>query len=177
MFKKKKKGRNYRFYHKKTKGKTPSKLKEILILGLALFLLVYIFSLAKKLNQNQAQGKSESQAIRMQIVNGTKEKEAGPYVSSLLLKKSSDTLIFDILAIENLEDTALTPSLVLDRTKQGEKGEIVAQFLGISPSNLILKPDSDNYQGVDVTVILGNDYKKLFFPQVNSKRTLPEGKK
>jgi len=82
-----------------------------------------------------------------------------------------DNIIYDVIETGNFEyskaDTTIK-SFILDRA--GDEGKAnpseialqTAQALGISKENVISKKLENNYQEIELTIVIGNDYQRLF---------------
>jgi hypothetical protein len=169
-----KKRKTSRFYKRKEKRRKSSKLLEISIILLTLLLLVYSFSFFKKISQSEPTQKQpqskESVFVRTQILNGCKREGMAERVADKLKGLRVENIIYDVIEIGNFEYSktdSTMPSFILDRTQDGEKAGpselalLTAGVLGISKDNVVCKKLENNYQEIELTIVIGNDYQRL----------------
>ena len=148
---------------------------EISIIFLALLLLVYAFSFFKKISQSEpAQKPAQTKElifVRTQILNGCKREGMAERLAERLKGLKVDNIIYDVIETGNFEyskaDTTIK-GFILDRA--GDEGKAnpseialqTAQALGISKENVISKKLENNYQEIELTIVIGNDYQRLF---------------
>jgi len=78
-----------------------------------------------------------------------------------------DNIVYQIVEIGNLKDSSPKESLILDRLGDqkrqtpSEVAFLTAEALGIRPRNVIFKKLKDNYQGISLTIVIGQDWKIL----------------
>jgi len=166
-----------------------SKLLEISIVFLTLLILMYTFSFYKKLNQPEASefgscGKEQKNLVfaRTQILNGCQRsagvnhtvhtaKSMGGGVAQRLAERLKrlrvNNIVYQIVEIEKLEDSVIRESLILDRLGDQKKGApsevalLTAEALGIPQRNVICKKLENNYQGISLTIVIGDDWEIL----------------
>ncbi|MCK4404306.1 MAG: hypothetical protein KAW02_04380 [candidate division Zixibacteria bacterium] len=188
MFKKDKRRKTYRYYRRKRRKKVGlraylgSKLLEISIVFLTLLILMYTFSFYKKLNQPEAKEQKNLVFVRTQILNGC-QKSAGvnhtvhtsgsigenvaQRLAERLKRLKVNNIMYQIVEIGKLEDSVIRESLILDRLggqKKGAPSEVAlltAEALGIRQRNVICKKLENNYQGISLTIVIGDDWKIL----------------
>ena len=159
-----------------------SKLLEISIVFLTLLILMYTFSFYKKLNQPEAKEQKNLVFVRTQILNGC-QKSAGvnhtvhtsgsigenvaQRLAERLKRLKVNNIMYQIVEIGKLEDSVIRESLILDRLggqKKGAPSEVAlltAEALGIRQRNVICKKLENNYQGISLTIVIGDDWKIL----------------
>lgn len=152
-----------RFYKKgKARKKAGSKSLSLFILVLGLAVLVYTFSFVKRLTQTEAVGSPEPISVRMDILNGCGVRGAAGDVRNYLLENEFEGLIFDVIEVANFTDTGVPYTLVWDRVGDQSTAQRVAQVLGIEKRFVSEEPLRDNYLDTKITLILGQDYQKIF---------------
>ena len=148
---------------------------EIPIILLTLLLLVYSFSFFKKISQSEPTQKQpqskELVFVRTQILNGCKREGMAEKLADRLKVLRVENIIYDIIDTGNFEYSktdSLMQSFILDRTQDEEKADpsevalLTAQVLGIGKDNVVCKKLENNYQEIDLTIVIGSDYQKLF---------------
>jgi hypothetical protein len=170
MFRKNKKRKSRRFYRKK-KREESSKLLEISIVFLALLILIYGFSFIKKLSQNEktleASQDKDLLFVRTQILNGCQKEGLAKKLADRLRGLRVGNIVYDVIQTGNSEYSKTDQSFILDRTvKEGanpsEIALLTAQALGIDPESVLGKGLKDNYEEIALTIVIGNDYHRLF---------------
>lgn len=88
-------------------------------------------------------------------------------VAQRLKKMKVDNIVYQIVEIGKLEDSALRQSLILDRSGDQKKQTpsevalLTAEALGISQRNVIYKKLESNYRGISLTIVIGDDWEIL----------------
>ena len=152
---------------------------EVSIIFLTILLLIYAFSFFKKVSQSEtslkpAQGK-ESIFVRTQILNGSQREGLADSLARRLKGLRVDNIIYDVIETGNFEYLKPEQSFILDRAVDEEKANLktqtpcpseiafqTAQALGIDKENVLCKKLENNYQEIELTIVIGNDYPRLF---------------
>jgi hypothetical protein len=172
MFGKNKKRKTSRFYKRKGKKEKSSKFLEISIILLTLLLLIYGFSFFKKISQSETtpiptQNK-ELIFVRTQILNGSQKEGLAQKLADRLRDLRVDNIIYDVIQTGNFENLKPEQSFILDRAGDEEKADpsqialLTAQALGMDKENVLCKKLENNYQEIALTIVIGNDYQRLF---------------
>ncbi len=144
-----------------------SKLVSLSILLLTVVLVVYGLSLFTKLRRPPIQRQEELVFSRTQILNASHREEAVKQVTERLNRMRADNVAHQIVEVEELEAFLSGESMILDRsTDAGGKTPsrlalLTAQALGIPARNVVRKQLKDNYQGISLTIVIGNDWQVL----------------
>jgi hypothetical protein len=173
MSKKKKRRKVYRYYRRKIPKKVTwrtylgSRLLEITIAFAAILLLLYVFSLYKKLSQPEAKEQKELVFARTQILDGFQREGAAEKVAERLKGMRERNVVYQIVEIGKLRDSAPRESMILDRLgclKKGGPSEtalLAAEALGIGRGRVICKKLENNYRAISLTIVIGDDWEKL----------------
>jgi hypothetical protein len=94
-------------------------------------------------------------AVKVQILNGCGEAGLAQKLRDYLMKFQ-----VDIRESENA-GYVMSETVVLDRINQRPKAVKIAQLLNI-PLDHVIRQDNKTLVDIDVTVIIGKDYKKYF---------------
>jgi hypothetical protein len=160
------------------------KLLNILIGGLGLIVVALVISLIIRLNSSSgtsagsepsaevptnesatstaAQGTTDehaqvkSKAVRVEVLNGAGVAKLASKAADFLRGKG-----FDVVQTGNAPHSNFKKSIVQDRLGDIQKAQQVAAALGIGESGIIQQKNPQLY--LDVTVIIGQDYKSLKF--------------
>lgn len=173
MSKKKKRRKVYRYYRRKRPKKVSwrtylgSRLLEITIAFAAILLLLYAFSLYKRLSQPEAKEQKELVFARTQILDGFGKKDVAERVAEKLKGMRVRNVVYQIVEIGELKDSAPKESLILDRLGCQEKGVpsqtalLAAEALGIGPGRVTCKKLENNCRAISLTIVIGDDWEKL----------------
>jgi hypothetical protein len=159
------------------------KFLNILIGGLGLIVLALVISLIVRLNSssNSSPGQEptaeatvgetapsansaavdehaqvKSKAVRVEVLNGAGVAKLASKAADFLRAKG-----FDVVQTGNAPHSNFKKSIVQDRLGDLQKAQQVAAALGIGESGIIQQKNPQLY--LDVTVIIGQDYKSLKF--------------
>ena len=129
------------------------KLLLLIFIGMALSSLAISF-LIQLLSPNMPTAEANPpQFLRIEVLNGCGKANLAQKITSKLRKQG-----FDVVKIGNAESFDIPTSIVIDRTDNMDNAKRVAKTLGIK--EIILA--KDNYAFLDVTVVIGRDYNRLF---------------
>lgn len=152
---------------------------EVSIIFLTILFLIYAFSFFKKVSQSEtslkpAQGK-ESIFVRTQILNGSQKEGLTDSLAHRLRGLRVNNIFYDVIETGNFEYLKPEQSFILDRGVDEEKTNLktqtvcpseiaflTAQALGIDKENVLCKKLENNYQEIELTIVIGNDYQRLF---------------
>lgn len=161
-------------------GTGTDKLLNILIGGLGLIVIALVISLIIRLNgssggsdgrdaqQTEATSTDEagnqvdentqvkSKTIRVEILNGAGVPKLASKAADYLRAKG-----FDVVKTDNAPHGNFKKSVVQDRIGDIDKARAIASSLGIGEAGVLQQKNPQLY--LDVTVILGQDYKTLKF--------------
>lgn len=145
---------------------------EISIIFLTFLLLIYGFSFFTKINQGEETlGASQDKNmlfVRTQILNGCQKEGLAQRLADRLRGLRVNNITYDIIEIGNFEYSKAEQSFILDRTIDEEEASpskialLTAESLGIGKENVICKKLKNNYQGIELTIVIGKDHQSLF---------------
>lgn len=93
-------------------------------------------------------------SIQLDVQNGTNENGAAAKFTEYLRKYG-----IDVVEIGNYKSNDIDKTLVIDRSGDKNKAKKVANTLGVTERNIIQQLNNSLY--LDVTVVIGNDFKEL----------------
>ena len=160
-------------------GTGTDKMLNILIGGLGLIVIALVISLIIRLNSSPGgSGQDEQQtevtstddagnqveenvqvkskSIRVEILNGAGVPKLASRAADYLRAKG-----FDVVKTDNAPHGNFKKSVVQDRIGDIDKARAIANTLGIGEAGVLQQKNPQLY--LDVTVILGQDYKSLKF--------------
>lgn len=130
----------------------------IAILGILIIFLTY--SVVIHINDISV-GKKESgkkytasSVIQVEVLNGCGASGVAEKFTDLLRKKK-----FDVVQVGNYISYDMDNTLVIDRVGNMANAEKVAEALGIDNKNVIMQKNNNYF--LDVSLVIGKDYKKL----------------
>lgn len=128
------------------------------IWGLVVVNVVLIMSMVFKLlrrNDYKPASIIEKTALDVELLNGCGVKGVANTFSELLKREG-----FDVVNVENAERFDYENTIVIDRRAVSrENANLVARTLGVDKDKVLPMPNADAQ--LDVTVIIGADYKNL----------------
>ncbi|MDQ3021405.1 MAG: LytR C-terminal domain-containing protein [Bacteroidota bacterium] len=145
-----------------------SLLNYILNGALVLFLILVIYLAFSLINNSVKSGKDAKQitdttksvtnqpnlSIQLDVQNGTNENGAASRITEYLRKNG-----VDVVEMGNYKSKDIERTLVIDRVGDKNKSKKVAAVLGVNEKNIIEQMNNSLY--LDVTVVIGKDYKDL----------------
>jgi len=134
------------------------------IIFLSVFIVVFLVSML--IPQSEVKIDTVLPAtVRLQLQNGCGVKGAAEEMTKAFVESSSD-VVYDIIDKSNAETYNFDKTMVIDRigdsvntNAYSKAALVVAERLGVGPDQLILQRLSDNLLDIDVTVIIGADYR------------------
>lgn len=129
----------------------------IILLGILIVFLT--FSLFSRMSDNSKEKElsdkeTASAVIQVEVLNGCGAAGVAEMFTDYLRKEK-----FDVVQMGNYISFDIDKSLVIDRTGNRANAEKVAAALGIDNKNVIMQKNADSF--LDVSVVIGKDYKKL----------------
>lgn len=92
--------------------------------------------------------------IQLDVQNGSGENGVATKITEYLRKNN-----LDVVEIGNYKSQNVERTLILDRSGDMNKAKKVAMILGVNERNII--PQSNNSLYLDVTIVIGKDFKEL----------------
>ncbi len=155
------------------------KFLNLMIGGLALVVIALVVSLIIRLSSSPAEpvksgepqevvtngstqigdeenGSIKSRTLRVEVLNGTEVPRLAAKVADFLRTKG-----YDVVQTGNAKHANFRKTVVQDRIGNMPGAVQVARTLGVSESNVLQQKNPQLY--LDVTVIIGQDYKSLKF--------------
>lgn len=161
MFRRKKTAKNYRFYRKKSKRKRSLKFLDLGIAFLGLLTLLFVLSSVRRLTQTQAEGSLRTTPLRVQVLNASGSK-LDPELTKLLNAINIGTYYLLVVEQKDLSDSLYKETLLLDRKGEKRIAKQLGEKLGLKRENIRSQKLENNYLDISLTLILGQDYQKLF---------------
>jgi hypothetical protein len=93
-------------------------------------------------------------SIQLDVQNGTNENGVATGITDYLRKNG-----IDVVEIGNYKSKDIERTLIIDRVGDKNKAKKVAAVLGVNDKNIIQQLNNSLY--LDVTVVIGKDYKEL----------------
>jgi Mg2+ and Co2+ transporter CorA len=150
---------------KKEKIKSPG-LSGWIIIFLTVFIAVFLVSVFLP-KSKVGVSKTAPDVIRLQILNGCGITGAAEEMAQALIESSTE-VFFDIIDKANAEVYNFEKTLVLDRRGNpdqaggfSEAALYVAQLLDSQKDQLLIQKLADNLLDIEVTVIIGADYRSV----------------
>jgi hypothetical protein len=161
MFKRKGKVKSYRFYQKRSKKKRGNRFLDLGIALLGVLTILFVLSSIKRLTQTQAEGSLRTTPLRVQILNASGQK-LNPEIIKLIEEKDLSPYFLVVVEQKDFSDSLVKESLLLDRMGEKMISRQVAEKLGLKRENILMEKLEGNYLNINYTLILGQDYQKLF---------------
>ncbi len=161
MFKRKGKVKSYRFYQKRSKKKRGSRFLDLGIALLGVLTILFVLSSIKRLTQTQAEGSLRTTPLRVQILNASGQK-LNPEIIKLIEEKDLNPYFLVVVEQKDFSDSLVKESLLLDRMGEKMISRQVAEKLGLKRENILIEKLEGNYLNINYTLILGQDFQKLF---------------
>jgi len=93
-------------------------------------------------------------SIQMDVQNGTNENGIASQITEYLRKSG-----MDVVEMGNYKSKDIEKTLIIDRSGDKNKSKRVAMILGVGERNIIQQMNNSLY--LDLTVVIGKDYKEL----------------
>jgi len=128
---------------------------------LGLLIILFVLSSAKRLTQTQAEGSLRTIPLRVQVLNSS-GKRISPDFSQFLEKKKISPYYLVIVEQKDLPDSLVKESLLLDRMGEEKAALLIGEKIGLKKKNILTRQLENNYLNISYTLILGQDYQKIF---------------
>ena len=128
---------------------------------LGLLIILFVLSSAKRLTQTQAEGSLRTIPLRVQVLNSS-GKRISPDFAQFLEKKNLSPYYLVVVEQKNLPDSLIKESLLRDRRGDEKLALQIGGKIGMKRKNIIIQELSSHNPNIDYTLILGQDYQKIF---------------
>jgi len=137
-----------------------SRLLEIGILIAFGVTLVYVASFAVKATQSShAERQVPEVTLRVQLLNGCAVRGVTNIAADKLPRRVHHPLAVSVVDTDNFTVFDIEKSFVISRTPDLEAARLLAFQLGLSIEDVSFAPIEDNYRSVQVSIVIGKDYK------------------
>ena len=123
----------------------------IVYLGYSIFDKLHVFELPPENNTSVRHTK----AIQVEVLNGCGVSDIADNFTDSLRKNN-----FDVVNTTNYRSFEIDKSIVIDRSGNMMNAEYLAEIIGLDKTRVIQQKNKNYF--LDVTLIVGKDYKKLF---------------
>lgn len=130
----------------------------ILILSVVVLYLGYSILINLKVFESQPQNEiseKHTQIIQVEVLNGCGVLNIADKFTDSLRKKN-----FDVVNTANYRTFEIKKSIVIDRSGNMMNAEYLADVIGLDKKRVIQQKNKNYF--LDVTLIVGKDYRKLF---------------
>jgi len=165
MFKRKGADKRYRFYRRRSRAKPRGRFLDLGIAFLGLLTILFVLSSARRLTQTQAEGSLRTSPLRVQVLNSSGKKLDPSQVRLFLEKKNLSPYYLVVIEQKDLPDSLVKESLLLDRMGDEKIAQQIGEKIGLKNKNILDRKLENNYLNISYTLILGQDYKKIFKPR------------
>ncbi|MEW5924579.1 MAG: LytR C-terminal domain-containing protein [Candidatus Zixiibacteriota bacterium] len=143
--------------------KKNSRLLEMAIVAIFALVVIYGASFAIRVTHGVSKTvDSPEYTIRLQILNGCGLDGAAGKAARKLPKMIKMPLEIDIVDVGDFDAYHVKESFLILRDKNQKGAEILAEQIGLDPDNLVYEPIENNIRSVSVTLVVGEDFDKLF---------------
>jgi hypothetical protein len=104
------------------------------------------------------------EGLRVQVLNGCGVKGLARIITPALRAKG-----LDVRETRNARDFGYTTSEIIDRTGDVSLARLVAESLGVDPGR-VTSEKSEDLADIDLTLIIGADYRKLHLDAENGMK-------
>ena len=164
MFRFNKPEKNRRSASASARAKQPNKgrLLELGVLATFLLVVLYIISVSVRITTGVSETlDSPEHVVRLQILNGCGVNGLASKVADALADYSDPDLEIEVIDTDNFDLRKVTRTFLISRQKDERGGTILAEKIGLDPSEIVFEPLENNYRQVSVTLILGEDWETL----------------
>ena len=137
---------------------TPFQNISILILSIVILYLGYSILISLKVFESQPpkeHSDKHTQIIQVEVLNGCGVIDIADKFTDSLRKKN-----FDVVNTANYRTFEINKSIVIDRSGNMMNAEYLAEVIGLDKKRVIQQKNKNYF--LDVTLIVGKDYRKLF---------------
>jgi hypothetical protein len=112
-----------------------------------------------------------TRSIRLQIVNASGFDGVGRALAARFRELSETGLDVVVVDIKEFDQRQLSHSLVIARGRDTAGARMLSRKLGLDPSDVVYQPLDYDTDLISVTLVVGEDYENLRFPQETDKET------
>jgi len=141
----------------------PSRKLNYLIGIMSLIVLVFASSTILKVMTGETTSLPvKTEYMRVQVLNGCGIPKAAAKTAEVIRDGCSPELAFDVIDEDNFDSFDVSESMIIMRTGQSKSHSTqLANILGVKPDNIVYQELDDNFLGIDLTVIVGEDFELI----------------
>ncbi len=162
MFKKKP-SRKIITRRKPVKQKQSSRLLEFAIVAIAALVVIYAISFTVRITRGFSKTVETPEfTIRMQILNGCGIDGAARQAEKNVPGQIRLPLDLMILEVTDFDSYHVKESFIISRDKDTKPAKLLADQLDLDKDKIIYKPLENNYQSINIALVLGEDYLDIW---------------
>jgi len=148
---------------KPIKKKKNSRLLEMAIVAIFGLVVIYAASFAIRITHGFSKAvENPEYQIRIQILNGCGADGAAGQVARALPEIIKMPLDITIIEVKDFDAYHVAESFLINRHNDMEPIRILADQLNLDKHDIIYEPIENNYQSITVTLIIGDDYRRIW---------------
>jgi hypothetical protein len=135
---------------------------EIAVGVVFVIILVYLITISVKVSTGISQTiTSQDQVIRLQVLNACGVAGLASRTGARLDSYRGENFEIELTDTDNFEVRDLPRSIIISRIENTVPARLLAEYLGLDPSQVVFRPLENNLNHISVTLILGEDYERV----------------
>jgi hypothetical protein len=147
-----------------------TKYLEIAIVVTFFVVLVYVGSMTVRITTGVSKTiENASHTVRLQVLNGCGIPGAANVIADKLTGYKDNELEIKIVDTDNFDVRKVSETFIISRLEDKSTAQLLAQKIGLDPSEVTYKTLENNYRHVSATLVLGEDYKDVLLTSKTAK--------
>jgi len=135
---------------------------EVVVGVVFVVILVYLITISVKVGTGISQTISgPDQVIRLQVLNACGVAGLAAQTGSSLSGYRGKDFEIVLAETDNFEVRSLPHSIIVSRIENTVPARLLAEHVGLDPSEVVYRPLENNMKHISVTLILGEDYEQV----------------
>ena len=136
-------------------------LEIILVLSLVVVGIYTVFFGTRMVSGVTRTVETAENTIRLQLINGSDDKEAGDKIASLIKDFSCGSMAIEIIEQNDFKKRDISNSIVISRDRDMRSAEYLSELVGLDPDDVVYRSLENNINLINVTLALGNDFTSI----------------
>lgn len=146
------------------------RLAEALLILAALVVVVMVAVFTTRVTQGVTRAvPTPAHQVRLEILNGCGQSGIAGKTARMLSELKNEQVEIRVIATGDFDIRPVQKSFLVSRESDQEPAELLAEILGMDPSEVTYKPLEHNYRQVSATLVVGEDFDKLTAAQLTFK--------
>jgi hypothetical protein len=152
------------------KKKKNSRFLELAIVAIFALVAIYAASFAIRITHGLSKTiDAPDHIVRLQILNGCGTDGAANQVARTIPGLIELPLEVNVIDVDNFRAYDVSKTFVISRDEDLTAARLLTEQFSLDQDEIKYNPIENNYRSINATLVLGDDYETIFFPNQENK--------